>query len=213
MAYLGRDLTSGNYLKLDDITSQFDGSLTEFNLTNGGQAFYPGSSYSLLVSLSGVIQEPESAYTINQNTIVFASAPSELDEFFCIVLGIAVNIGVPGDGTVDTGKVKDGAITREKLAEDALVGAAGTWASDSVGVTTTKIVGIGTTVVVGTASSEGVLQTFGNIAITDGALTINQNVNQSITIPNGKNGLLIGPTTVGIGVTVDIAPGSTLVVV
>jgi hypothetical protein len=57
MSYRGRELTSGNYLKLDDIQSQFNGSTTTFNLTSGGSAFYPGSAFSLLVSLAGVVQE------------------------------------------------------------------------------------------------------------------------------------------------------------
>ena len=47
MPYLGRQLTSGNYLKLDDISSQFNGSKTTFNLKSGGNVFTPGSSYSL----------------------------------------------------------------------------------------------------------------------------------------------------------------------
>ena len=36
MPYLGRDLNQGNYLKLDDISSQFDGSKVSFDLTAGG---------------------------------------------------------------------------------------------------------------------------------------------------------------------------------
>ena len=52
------------------------------------------------------------------------------------------------------------------------VGAAGTWASDEVGVATSKVVGVGTAQAVGTANSEGALQALGNIAITDGALLI-----------------------------------------
>jgi hypothetical protein len=64
MAYLGRGLDRGNYLKLDDLASQFDGSTVTFNLTSGGQAFFPGSAFSILVSLAGIIQEPESAYII-----------------------------------------------------------------------------------------------------------------------------------------------------
>ena len=40
MPYLGRELTSGNYLKLDDITSQFDGSTTTFQLKSGGSDFF-----------------------------------------------------------------------------------------------------------------------------------------------------------------------------
>ena len=38
------------------------------------------------------------------------------------------------------------------------VGAAGTWASDEVGVATSKVVGVGTAQAVGTANSEGALQ-------------------------------------------------------
>jgi len=101
MPYVGRDLNRGNYLKLDDISSFFDGSETTFNLTTGGQAFYPGSAFSILVVLAGVIQEPESAYTINQSEITFAAAPGSSDDFFCIVLGVALGVGVPGNGTVN----------------------------------------------------------------------------------------------------------------
>ena len=69
MPYLGRELTSGNYLKLDDISSQFNGSTTTFQLKSGGSDFFPGSSFSLLVSVAGVIQEADSAYQINNNEI------------------------------------------------------------------------------------------------------------------------------------------------
>lgn len=213
MPYLGRDLNAGNYLKLDDISSQFNGSTTTFNLTSGGEAFFPGSAFSILVSLGGVIQEPESAFQINLSQIIFAAPPQSSDDFFCIALGVALGVGVPADGTVSTEKLVDGSVTADKLAADALAGAAGTWASSPVGVHTTKPVGINTTTVIGVASSEGALQTYGNIAITDGSLIIDQTVGQSINIPSGKNGLLIGPTTVAVGVTVDVAPGSTLVVV
>ena len=100
MAYLGRELTSGNYLKLDDISSQFDGVTKRFNLTSGGQAFYPGSAFSILVSLGGVLQEPEAAFQIDQNQIVFASAPSISDDFFCIVLGLPLAVNVPANSTI-----------------------------------------------------------------------------------------------------------------
>jgi len=100
MAYLGRQLTSGNYLKLDDISSQFNGSTKTFDLRSGGNLFYAGSAFSILVVLGGVIQEPESAYTIDQYQITFASAPGVSDDFFCIALGVALGIGVPGEGTV-----------------------------------------------------------------------------------------------------------------
>ena len=101
MPYIGRELDSGNYLKLDDISSSFNGSTTTFNLTAGGKAFFPGSAFSILVNLAGVAQEPEAAYQINNSQITFASAPASGDQFFCIVLGVAHGVNVPGNGTVN----------------------------------------------------------------------------------------------------------------
>ena len=101
MPYIGRELDSGNYLKLDDISSSFNGSTTTFNLTAGGKAFFPGSAFSILVSLAGVTQEPEAAYQISNSQITFATAPASGDQFFCIVLGVALGVSVPGNGTVD----------------------------------------------------------------------------------------------------------------
>lgn len=246
MAYLGRALTAGNYLKLDDLSSQFNGTQKTFNLTSGGQAFYPGSAFSILVSLGGVIQEPESAYQINQSQITFAVAPQVSDDFFCIALGVALGVGVPADGSVTYAKLAPSArgvgiqsggvdigigVTQLNFigfgntfsynsttnTVDVSIagntGAGGTWSSSSVGVTTTKIVGINTTSIAGAANSEGALQVVGNVALTDGALILDQNIDSSVFIPSGKNGLLIGPVTVGLGVTVDIASGSTLVIV
>ena len=249
MPYLGRELTSGNYLKLDDITSQFNGSTTTFQLKSGGSDFFPGSSFSLLVSVAGVIQEADSAYQINNNEITFATAPGASDDAFIIVLGLALGIGVPGDGTVGlqhlqnsaklgistNGVFVGGGVTSINFAGPGVttafvtpstgiatvffqgggggVGAAGTWASDSVGVATSKVVGVGTAQAVGTANSEGALQSLGNIAITDGALLIDNDISSSINVPAGKNGLLIGTVNVAVGATIDVATGSVLVVV
>ena len=254
MPYLGRELTSGNYLKLDDISSQFNGSTTTFQLKSGGSDFFPGSSFSLLVSVAGVIQEADSAYQINNNEITFATAPSNGDDAFIIVLGLALAIGVPGDGTVGLQHLQDSAklgistsnsnntstvdvgtgvtsinfagpgVTTAFVSSTGIatvffqgggggVGAAGTWASDAVGVATSKVVGVGTAQAVGTANSEGALQALGNIAITDGALLIDNDISSSINVPAGKNGLLIGTVNVAVGATIDVATGSVLVVV
>ena len=86
MAYIGRQQTSGTFLKLDDLSSQFNSSTTTFNLTIGGEAFFAGNPYSLLVSLGGVIQEPINSFTIVENQINFASAPASGADFFIVVL-------------------------------------------------------------------------------------------------------------------------------
>ena len=69
MAYIGRQQTSRTFLKLDDISSQFNASTTTFNLTLGGEAFFAGNPYSLLVSLAGVIQEPIASVSYTHLTL------------------------------------------------------------------------------------------------------------------------------------------------
>tara|TARA_B100000579_G_scaffold341737_1_gene293645 strand:+ start:181 stop:579 length:399 start_codon:yes stop_codon:yes gene_type:complete len=86
MALIGRQQTSGAFIKLDDISSQFNTSTTTFNLTLGGDAFYAINPYTLLVSLGGIIQEPIASFTIVENQINFASAPRAGANFFCVVL-------------------------------------------------------------------------------------------------------------------------------
>ena len=86
MAYIGRQQSPGSFTKLDDISSQFDSSKTIFDLKVGGEAFFPGNPYSLLVSVGGVIQEAISAYQIVEDQITFASAPTSGSNFFCVVL-------------------------------------------------------------------------------------------------------------------------------
>lgn len=93
------------------------------------------------------------------------------------------------------------------------VSGGGTFASNNVGVFTSKLLGINTTTVIGSANSEGAIQAVGNITLLDGALITDQNIDSNIFVPTGKNGLLIGPVTVGVGITIDVAQGSTLVVV
>ena len=267
MAYIGRGLDRGNYLKLDDISSQFDGIKTTFNLTTGGQPFFPGSAFSLLVSISGVIQEPETAYQINSSELVFTGPPGLGEPFFAVAMSQPINIQTPSDGTITSAKIAAGAVTTEKIADGAVtpfklsadtkgvgiqsggvsIAGAGVTQLNFIGLgntfsynATTKTVdinivggggggaiggittasGIGTEVLigintdpVGSGGSEGILQTRGSIAISEGALLTDQNINTDVFIPSGKNGLVIGTVTVGVGITIDIAPGSTLVVV
>ena len=94
-----------------------------------------------------------------------------------------------------------------------IAGAGGTFGANAVGVHTTKLVGVNTTTIAGTATSEGSVQVRGNIAITEGLLTLDSNLHTSVSVPTGKNAMLIGPTTVAVGATIDVAQGSTLVVV
>ena len=85
MAYIGRQISSSTFLKLDSIQPLFNGNRVTFPLTLGGEAFFPGNPFSLLVSLSGVIQEPVSAFSIVENRITFATAPLSNATFYAII--------------------------------------------------------------------------------------------------------------------------------
>jgi hypothetical protein len=89
--YIGRPQATGPYIKLDDISDQFNGTKTTFNLTLGGQPYFTSNPYTLLLSLDGVIQEPIVSYVINENQITFASAPTSAGRFYCIVFGTTLN--------------------------------------------------------------------------------------------------------------------------
>ena len=83
MAYIGREPVTGSFEK-QDLTA--DGSTTTFTLN-----YTVGSSSAILVSVSGVLQEPEVAYNIASGgtTIVFSAAPETGEDIFVIFLGVA----------------------------------------------------------------------------------------------------------------------------
>jgi len=105
VAYLGVQPTIGQYRKLDDISSGFNGATATFNLTVSGQAVTAGSAQQLMVSLGGVIQNPGVDYTVSTNTITFTTNPASGLDFFGVLLGDAINTGTPSDGTVTTAKL------------------------------------------------------------------------------------------------------------
>src|SRR6056300_677043 len=121
MPLIGRNTVTGNFIKCSDLTP--DGSTKTFTLTNSktGDNVYPGDQNSLLVSVSGVIQNPGTSYTINNNQITFTTAPSISDTIdFIVILGDLVAIGTPSNDTVDTVHIKDGAVHNTKLQNSAI---------------------------------------------------------------------------------------------
>ena len=71
----------------------------------------PTSTYQLLISVGGVIQQPDTDYTISTNTITFTTAPTAGLSFFGILMGDALNIGTPSDGTVTQSKIGTNVLT------------------------------------------------------------------------------------------------------
>jgi hypothetical protein len=98
MPFIGKQPEVGAYQLIDSITTS---ATATYALTVDGSAYFPASARNLIVSLNGVTQAPESAYTVSGSDIVFASALTASDVIdYILVIGDAVDIGTPSDGTV-----------------------------------------------------------------------------------------------------------------
>ena len=84
MAYIGQSPITGTFKKQSLTT---DGSTTSFDLD-----FTVASTTSIIVSVGGVIQEPEEAYTLGGGgtSITFTAAPASTDTTYVHFLGQAV---------------------------------------------------------------------------------------------------------------------------
>jgi len=63
--------TQYSNLKLDNISSQFNGTNKTFNLTINGDPYYPLNDQQLIISVGDVIQNPGIDYVISGNQIIF----------------------------------------------------------------------------------------------------------------------------------------------
>ena len=105
MAYIGKQPVVGNHILIDDISGSFNGTLTSFTLQSGGVNVIPTNEQSCIISISGVVQYPNDAFTVSNSTITFTSAPLASDSFSGVVLGDTLNVGVPSDATITTAKL------------------------------------------------------------------------------------------------------------
>ena len=219
MPYIGRQLTQCNFIKLDDLQSQFNGTKTTFSLTAGGQTYKPGSSTALLVSLGGVIQEAGSAYTLNNDEITFSNAPTADANIFIIALGNSVSIGVPADKAVTAAKLSDnlgeysgigtiilaGIVSATSLRGDGslLTGvSAGKFVSETAGIVTNTPVGINTSTV-DDKDLTGIGNSFKGLYIGNGMVIHDSELTGTHYIGTSFRGMMAGPVTIGGTLTVD----------
>ena len=122
MAYVGKVPLTGAYQILDDISSSFTGSTAgPFNLTVSGTAVSPETEASVIISVSGVVQQPISAFTISGSQITFTGNPASSDTFFGIVLGNTFDIGKPTDATVGAASLSTDFFCKERSDVDIIV--------------------------------------------------------------------------------------------
>ena len=128
MPYIGRDLRTGAFRQLDDISSGFDGSDTTHTMQVNSTNVSVGDVNQILLSLGGVIQKPGTDFTVSGSTLTFTTAPAANTSFFAILLGsdnggtttptdLSVNTAKIVDANVTTAKITDANITKAKLAD------------------------------------------------------------------------------------------------
>jgi len=203
MAYIGKQPTIGNFVKLDAITTS---ATATYNLTNGGVAFSPQSPNHCIVSLNGVIQSPTTSFTISGSTIVFASALTSADVIdFILVLGDVLNIGTPSDATVTFPKVTSNLITGA-TAETTIAGGDQILIYDDSAAALRKMTR--TNFVSGIGASAG--QVIQVVTATDGTqrsttstsfVTASNTLSLSITPASTSNKIFLLCTTVSYGLT------------
>ena len=104
MAYIGKTPTIGNFQVCDAI-SVVNGQAA-YTMQVGGVNVSPESANHMLVSLNGILQSPNSSFTVSSSTITFASNLVTGDVIdFIQILGNVLDLGVPSDSTVSLAKL------------------------------------------------------------------------------------------------------------
>ena len=219
MPYIGRQLTQGNFIKLDDLQSQFDGSKTTFNLTTGNKSYTPGSANALLVSLGGIIQEVGTSFTVTNDQITFSNPPTADAQIFIIALGNSVSVGTPADGTITATKLNSafgeytgvgtfivaGIVSATSVRGDGrfLTGvSAGKFVSETAGISTNTPVGINTSTV-DDNDLTGIGNSFKGLYIANGMIIHDKELTGVHYIGTSFRGMMAGPVSIAGTLTVD----------
>ena len=164
MPYIGKEPIAGNFVLLDSITTS---ATATYALTKSSVAYSPESARNMIVSLNGVTQAPETAFTVSGSNITFSSALTSSDVIdYILVLGDVLNIGTPSDGTVGTSQMSYplGNFSSTGIDDNASSTAVTIDSSERVGINVTdpdEKLEVGGDVKIGQSGDSGVLH-FGN---------------------------------------------------
>lgn len=104
MPYIGKEPVRGSFKSLDNITPNGGAS---YSLLKNGSAYDPGQAERLIVSVNGVTQAPNVAYTVSGNTITFTSnltAGTDVVDYI-VAMGDVYDVGSVSDGTITPAKL------------------------------------------------------------------------------------------------------------
>ena len=231
MPYIGNNLRSNNdYKAIDDISSSFNGTTTDFALLVGGSAPVPFPKYEtqLLISVGGVIQEPDSngttGFQLSGTNIHFSSAPAAGESFFGVIFAAADYLNAGGtfpDGTTavpsitfsddtDTGIFRSGSGLVSITANGVKVATFPTSAGSSGQVLSTNGSGVLSFV---DQSGGGAVGGGSDKVVIENGTTITTNYTIGTTFGATCNAGSFGPITINAGVTLTIPSGSVYTVV
>jgi len=129
-----------NIREIDDISSSFNGSTTQFPMNVGGSGVTPVTAQQMLISLGGVIQNPNQDFNVSGSNITFTVAPASGLDFFGTILGTDVSLNTIADASVSPAKLSLGGPS---------------WATDGTVGITSGINIVGVTTIGGSASIGG----------------------------------------------------------
>lgn len=110
MPYIGVAPSSGLFKKLDSISTV--NNQAAYTMQYNSSDFKPATAEQLIVSLNGVIQAPNDAYTVSGSTITFSENLVTGDVIdFIVALGEVGNAVTPVDGSVDINKMSSSLMT------------------------------------------------------------------------------------------------------
>ena len=231
MPYIGNNLRSNNaYQTIDDISGSFNGSTTSFALQVGSASPIPFPKYEtqLIISVGGVVQEPDSSGTTGfkllGRNIVFSSAPASGESFFGVILASADYLNAGGtfpDGTTavpsitfssdtDTGIFKSGNGLVSITSNGTKVATFPTSAGSADQVLATD--GGGTLSFVD-QSGGGAVGGGSDKLFMENGTTMTTNYTLGTEFGATCNALSAGPITINAGVTLTIPSGSVYTVV
>jgi len=131
MPYIGKQPLTGQFTKLTAISAGANSLTDTYPLTKGAAAFFPATAEQLIVSVNGVTQAPNDAYTVSGSSIQFAEILTTADTIdYILALGEVGNSVVPTDGSVTADKFsssvyKDGIRINGSTATDSITIASG----------------------------------------------------------------------------------------
>lgn len=99
-----KSIQYGNII-LDDISSQFDGIKTTFELFENGSPYLPINDQQLLVISNGSILKPVKDYTISTNNIIFTNPPSVGTDNTIVALATTADLTRTINYIVDSGSI------------------------------------------------------------------------------------------------------------